>query len=129
MAIKLKQMVLLPCLALAGCSMGGQDNFSTEPGKGYGWKSMGETHQLIQQEMRNNSPAGIGLAEKTSQPYIVSMAGFEGIERIPERYLKIWIPPYQDGQGNLHEESSVQTVIKQGQWKIANPQIDTNRKA
>ena len=113
---------------LSGCSTTGQDHFSTEPGKGLGWKSMSETHQLIQKSMGE----GDGGSMVTPQPYIVSaggMGGFEGIQRIPEQYLRIWVPPYQDTQGNLHEESSIQTVIKSGQWKLPSPEIDEHRKA
>jgi len=130
---------------LSGCSTTGQDHFSTEPGKGLGWKSMSETHQLIQKSMGE----GAGGSVVTPQPYIVSstsvdtgvsgisasdtsvsgMSAFEGIQRIPEQYLRIWVPPYQDVQGNLHEESSIQTVIKSGQWKLPSPEIDEHRKA
>jgi hypothetical protein len=117
--------VIAFCLGLVGCSTTGQDNFSTEPGKGFGWKSMNETHQIIQREM-----GGFNASQPiTPQPYVVSSANFEGIQRIPEQYLRIWIPPYQDMQGNLHEESSIQTVIKSGQWKLPNPSINEHRKA
>ncbi len=120
---------------LSGCSTTGQDHFSTEPGKGLGWKSMSETHQLIQKGMSGGDAGSL----VTPPPYIVSAANvgtgvsdtsvFEGIQRIPEQYLRIWIPPYQDVQGNLHEESSIQTVIKSGQWKFPSPEFDEHRKA
>lgn len=117
---------LVAVLILGGCSSG-QDHFSTEPGKGFGWKSMTDTHQLIQHECFQKDITGI--APIVPQPYMVSTANFDGIQRIPEQYLRIWIPPYQDAQGNLHEESSIQTVIKSGQWKLPNPVIDEHRKA
>lgn len=115
---------LVAVLILGGCSSG-QDHFSTEPGKGFGWKSMSDTNQLIQKDISGHT----GIAPIVPQPYMVSTANFDGIQRIPEQYLRIWIPPYQDAQGNLHEESSIQTVIKSGQWKLPNPVIDEHRKA
>ena len=116
--------LLMTLLILGGCSSG-KDHFSTEPGKGFGWKSMTDTHQIIMKDLSGNA----GIAPIVPQPYLVSTANFEGIQRIPEQYLKLWIPPYQDAQGNLHEESSIQTVIKSGQWQLLNPVIDEHRKA
>jgi len=122
--------LLVTLVLLGGCSTTGRDHFSTEPGKGFGWKSMSETHQLIQRSMGSNE----AISPAMQQPCIVSpvstgASAFEGIQRIPEQQLRIWVPPYQDGQGNLHEESSIQTVIKSGQWKIPSPAIDEHRKA
>ena len=100
-------------LLLAGCTTGGQDHFSTQPGKGSGWKSMSETHQLIAADsVKPLLPA---------QPYQVNTQSFEGIERVPEQYLRIWLPPYQDVYGNLHEESAIQTVIRPGMWRLPDP--------
>ena len=123
--IKLNQSILLTLtLSLGGCSTGGQDHFSTEPGKGYGWKSMSETHQHIQKEM-----VGGDMGTISPQPYVVTSASLGEIQRLPEQYLRIWLPPYQDAQGNLHEESSIQTVIRSGQWQVPDPKIDEHRKA
>lgn len=108
-------LILGGCLVLAGCTSG-REHFTTEPGKGFGWKDMSENHRLI-------GELGSGAGDVSSptiapQPYLVTSGVLEGVERIPEQYLCIWIPPYQDPAGNLHEESVVHTVIQTGQWKI-----------
>lgn len=102
---------LIVVLGLSACTSG-KDHFSTEPGKGFGWKSMTETHRMMEEE------GGISLPTTKPQPYMVAPGIIDAVERIPEQYLKIWIPPYQDEQGNLHDESSIHTVIQEGQWKL-----------
>lgn len=106
-----KILALITVLGLSACTSG-KDHFSTEPGKGFGWKSMTETNRMIHQE------DGISLPSSKPQPYLVTSGILDGVERIPEQYLRVWIPPYQDEQGNLHNESSVHTVIQEGQWKL-----------
>ena len=127
---KVKLFLAASVTLLGGCTTG-QDSFSTEPGKGFGWKSMSETNQIIQNESMGGtvgSPpldgAAAPILPTVPQTYVVSTGNFSGIERIPEQYLRIWIPPYQDPTGNLHEESAIQTVIKGGQWKLPHPTTD-----
>lgn len=36
--------------------------------------------------------------------------------RYSESVLQIWIAPYEDAQGNYHQESDVFTVVKGGHW-------------
>ncbi len=40
------------------------------------------------------------------------------VERIREEHLRVWIAPFQDTQGNLHEGSIVHTVLKPASWQI-----------
>ena len=93
-------------LILGACSTG-KENFSTEPGVGFGWKSMQENHQLIQKEIENTpelEKQKILPLTITPQPYLVQADNIESIQRSPEQYLRIWFAPYQDAFGNLHEE-------------------------
>lgn len=109
----INKVVLVASVAAlcAGCTSG-REGFATEPGKGFGWKSMTETNRLIQETSEVMPPV------VTPQPYLVTSGVLDGVERIPEQYMCIWIPPYQDSNGNLHEESVIHTVIQTGQWKI-----------
>jgi len=114
---------LIPTLLFAGCSAG-HENFSSEPGEGFGWKSMSENHQRIQ-AMLMTSPLEVKapVIEGASSPYYVASAPWTEasnaeVKRIPEQYLRIWVPPYQDAQGNLHEEQAIHTVVQQGQWVL-----------
>ena len=40
------------------------------------------------------------------------------IQRTAEKPLRVWIAPYQDGEGNFHEASVVHTVVRPGYWQI-----------
>lgn len=40
------------------------------------------------------------------------------IQRTAEKPLRVWIAPYQDGEGNFHEASVVHTVVRPGSWQI-----------
>ncbi len=116
-------LILLP-LFIIGCTQG-QESFSTEPGKGYGWKDMTETQKEIHKEI---TPEGLnpmlmqGLLPipVTSVTYPIShvSGSLSSVTRMPEQYVKIWFAPYQDPVGNLHEECAVHTVMQTGQWVV-----------
>ena len=38
--------------------------------------------------------------------------------RVGEQVMKIWIAPYQDIQGNYHNESEIYTVVNKNQWAV-----------
>ena len=105
-------------LFLVGCTQG-QESFSTEPGKGFGWKHMSDTHEAIHRDMATR-PSSIG----TVRPVAVNPNLQGSVARIPEQYMKVWFAPYQDQAGNLHEESIVHTVMQTGQWMV--PTIKTD---
>jgi len=46
--------------------------------------------------------------------------------RIRETVLPIWIAPYEDTEGNYHQESEVFTVAKPGYWKGNPPKVLIN---
>lgn len=123
-------LLLLP-MWVVGCTQG-HESFSTEPGKGYGWKDMTETQKEVHNEMTVESidtnrlvpflPI-IPLVSSTSR----STSALSGVTRIPEQSLKIWFAPYQDSFGNLHEECVVHTVMQTGQWVL--PTVPDDRTA
>lgn len=116
-----KIMLLIVPLGLVACTQG-QESFSTEPGKGYGWKNMTETQKEVHKEINLEridslvkSPIPV-----TAVTYPISSpnASLSSVTRIPEHYIKIWFAPYQDPVGNLHEECAVHTVLQAGQWVV-----------
>ena len=116
-------LILLPLLVI-GCTQG-QESFSTEPGKGYGWKDMTETQKEIHKEITpegfNSMPMqGLLPIPVTSVAYPISSSNgsLSSVTRMPEQYVKIWFAPYQDSVGNLHEECAVHTVMQTGQWVV-----------
>ncbi len=114
-------LFVLP-LGLVACTQG-QESFSTEPGKGYGWKDMTETQKEVHKEIKPESfasVAGNSIIPVTpiAHPISTSTPGFTSVARIPEQFIKIWFAPYQDPVGNLHEECAVHTVLQTGQWVV-----------
>ncbi len=110
-------MLFLLSVVLNACAPLGQESFSSEPGKGFGWKSMQENHQLIHQR-------GILPLAVTPQPYLVQSGPLTTVQRAPEQAIRVWFAPYQDEVGNLHEESALHTVIQTGQWQVPNFSLD-----
>jgi hypothetical protein len=104
---------------LAGCSTG-QENFSTEPGAGFGWKSMQENHRRIHSELEDatHNKGKVLSLTTTPQPYLGQTGSCEGVERVPEQYVRVWFAPFQDVFGNLHEEGAIHTVIQGGHWHV-----------
>lgn len=115
-----KQLLGLLLLSLSGCSTG-QESFSSEPGPGFGWRSMSENHQRIA-AMSDATPVDV-KPPVIAEPALgvetrVAASPWIDVARTPPQYLRIWIPPYQDAQGNLHEEQAIHTIIHQGQWLL-----------
>jgi hypothetical protein len=110
-------LCLTPVL-LNGCAPLGNESFSSEPGKGFGWKSMQENHQLIHQQS-TSLPLTV-----TPQPYLVQSGPLTTVQRAPEQSIRVWFAPYQDEGGNLHEESALHTVIQTGQWFVPSFSLD-----
>jgi type IV conjugative transfer system lipoprotein TraV len=142
-SLRSKQLYLMTGMLasmLAGCSTG-KESFSSEPGPGFGWRSMSENHQRIAamtenpnieikppviaawsdlsldpsgQDLLAQDPSGQGPAPRVlARPWLDS-----DVQRTAPQYLRIWIPPFQDPQGNLHEEQAIHTVVQEGQWLI-----------
>ena len=40
------------------------------------------------------------------------------VNRVREEHLRVWVAPFQDDQGNLHEGSVIHTVIRSGYWQL-----------
>jgi len=38
--------------------------------------------------------------------------------RFGEKVLRIWITPYEDSQGNYHDEGMLYTVVRPGRWQV-----------
>jgi len=101
-----------------GCTQG-EESFSTEPGKGFGWKNMSETNDAIQREMKAADATPLTTPPAASVlPIIQNAHGQTDVTRIPEQYIKIWFAPYQDESGNLHEECVINAVMQTGQWRV-----------
>ena len=102
------------CALLSGCSSY-EENFSSEPGKGSGWKSMSETYA-----MGRTAALGDGKVtdSKQSSEKPVPIESDGSLKRRPEEFVRVWFSPFEDTDHNLYEESTVMTIVKQSQWVI-----------
>lgn len=128
-----RQSILLGLLAticLSSCTSY-EESFSSEPGVGSGWKSMSETYVLghandqqttdKKQTQKSILPLAVSYTRDTEavQMDVLYCTGqSQSIERRPEAYLRVWVTPHQDTQGNMVEGYYVRSRMKQGQWVI-----------
>lgn len=135
-------------IILGACSTT-SETFDCKAGNGVGCKSISEVNQMIDEQGRGKETAGnkqsILLPQhaesfptsiisstppkienlKTS-PTSVPLSEYATVQRKPEEYLRVWIAPFQDEYGNLHEGSVIHTVLKPGYWQLKVPTQQTS---
>lgn len=124
-------------LLLSGCSTT-SETFDCSPGKGVGCKSISEVNHMVDQGVLGEGALGKGGNNVTTilpPELVIAMGSLEdkltGIQgaglrlvdggharRVPEEHLRVWVAPFQDDQGNLHEGSVIHTVLKPGHWQL-----------
>jgi hypothetical protein len=122
---------LVPCLALlCGCSPNAE-HFDSEPGKGVGARPISRVNTMVDRgeipDVRGDGvpspriapvfvPGGIPQHELDS----VIVSDKARVTRTPERHVRVWVAPYQDGAGNFHEGTYVHTLIRPSTWAMQN---------
>lgn len=108
---------------LSGCSTV-SESFDTKPGKGVGFKSVSDVNQMVEDGKIEGLPL---KKDAVTQPIVTlekpSMVDFiptfdSKVMRRPEKHMRVWVAPYQDGTGNFHEGSVVHTLINHGTWHM-----------
>ncbi len=109
----MQKIALCLSLMLSACTMG-NDSFSTEPGQGFGWKSVSKTHEKIQEQEHQSE------IKKVKTQDILTHTNYteEGVGRTSDQFVRVWFAPSQDKYGNFHEARAIQTLLKSGQWSI-----------
>lgn len=117
---------------LSGCSTT-SEVFECEAGKGIGCKSISEVNKMVDQgQVGGNSddpqPFKTVVPVFAQNNLIPDSKPVDGneiilsdqttVKRVTEDPLRVWIAPFQDEQGNLHEGSVVHTVIRPGYWQL-----------
>lgn len=131
-------------VTLSGCSTT-SETFDCKAGQGVGCKSISEVNQLVDQGSfgsfverdatlardkqsvlpLESAPLSTSVISGDSLP--VEHSNGLMVHRMPEEYLRVWVAPFQDQQGNLHEGSVIHTVLKPGYWQLKNsPQSTKN---
>ena len=129
---------VLPALLLSGCASINSD-FDCPMKPGGMCKSLDHVNAMVDRgELGTNQPeadcvdcdkTGKGtLDQKESETNSGGISDFKtpfpskiGVQpgkplRYSETVLQIWLAPYEDTQGNYHQESDVFTVVKPGHW-------------
>lgn len=105
------------CLLLTGCSTY-QETFECEPGQGIGCKSIDKIDVIKDDGEERSKQQSLSPALNSMQsPAFVE--GLDGPKRIQEEQVRVWIAPFQDDQGNLHESSVIYTVVRPGYWQLS----------
>lgn len=113
---------------LVGCSSS-SETFECEPGKGVGCRSISTVNKMIDQGHFASSPL---LAATLPEPDLTRMTQAQPltfleeivlsdqslVQRSPEQHIRVWVAPYQDEAGNLHEASFIHSVIQSGFWHV-----------
>jgi type IV conjugative transfer system lipoprotein TraV len=69
----------------------------------------------IAAEKNGNTISEVGRAEFQSFPAITAFAPGEPL-RFGETVQRIWIAPYEDTEGNYHQDSLIYAIMKGGHW-------------
>ncbi len=129
------------CLFLNACSTT-SETFDCPTGKGVGCKSISEVNQMVDQvENRGSLASDVEKGKQSivlplsapimaTDPLIVErdkaakdtlsvpLSDDMAVHRVSEEHLRVWIAPFQDEHGNLHEGSVIHTVLKPGYWRL-----------
>jgi|GEM_PF-898344 len=134
------------CLSLIGLSLGGcgstSETFDCKAGQGVGCKSISQVNQIVDEGFLDSAGKGIieignsglpfpaplilaGLHSESCLPNVapdsteIPLSDGTVVHRIQEKPLRVWIAPFQDEQGNLHEASVIHSVLTPGRWQFA----------
>ena len=129
--VKVSLLFLSVLTLLSGCSTT-SEVFECEAGKGIGCKSISEVNKMVDNGKVANNEESDSL--ETAAPVFVQNKLGSGtnpvdgneivlfdqitVSRVQEAPLRVWIAPFQDEQGNLHEGSVIHTVIRPGYWQL-----------
>ena len=97
-------LLILPVL-LTGCAAMNSD-FDCGVKPGVMCKSLDQVNAMIDQGELGGKEKTFDVPFKPGVPY-----------RHSDTVMRIWIAPYEDVQGNYHQESVIYTVIKPGRWE------------
>lgn len=122
-------LFLLSLMLLTACSTV-SESFDTEATQGVGAKSISQVNAMIDKGEIPGVKAGgdtgdvntvitpilstAPLPHASAEPIVLSDNTV--IHRQPEKVMRIWIAPFQDGSGNFHEASVVHSLQRPSFW-------------
>lgn len=116
-------------LLLTGCSTT-SETFDTGAVEGLGAKSITEVNAMVNQgevggvrqssALKQTPPVFSTFDKKTMDVEAVELSNKTLTYRQPEKHRRVWIAPFQDARGNLHEGAIVHTLLRPGYWQMGN---------
>lgn len=115
-----KIAALFLCTQLSACAIS-KEHFDCPHGKGVGCRSITEVNHMVNKGQLGGTKTlerpfgGASLA-----PALLPEKLYHDVwvDRRPDRIIKIWFAPFQDEKGDLHEASTLHTVLKPGFWQM-----------
>ncbi len=104
---------LLLIVFVVGCA-NNTHKFDCKVGTGVGCKSITEVNTMVNKGFGAEKALGDTIA-----PVKIVASEKNAITRIKEEYLRVWLAPFQDSQGNLHSSSTIYTVLTPGAWQLS----------
>ncbi len=119
-----KFAILISSLTCLSACVGTAEKFDCPAGSGLGCHSITQVNQKVNEGLNttlNNKiqekPKTYERSEKTKTSVSSGLKDFK-VQRVREAHLRIWFAPFQDPQGNFHEDSIVHTVLQPGSWQV-----------
>ena len=130
---------IVPALAriMTGCSsvlsgLGGKDTYACKAPPGamctsisgvHANTSLGGTRPVLVLEQKGTSftrptPWGTTTPPDSAPRNAASATGSASALRSPPRLLRIWIAPWEDSDGDLHEAAFLHVVVDSGRWLV-----------
>lgn len=129
---------LLSILALGGCmsmsGLGGDSKYACKAPEGVTCDSVSGTYanavaNNLPSQRKRQSPTGKAMGEATTSRPATPRAGLPAASgsspeevqtslRAQARYLRLWIKPWEDIDGDLYDQAHVYVQVDQGRWQI-----------
>lgn len=117
-------LLFLSSALLASCTST-SETFDCPAGKGVGCQSISTVNEKVNEGTLGNSPkkeAPVLLTPKDEESVDgetpIYLSDDTVVHRVREKALRVWMAPFQDEQGNLHEASFIHTILKPGRWQL-----------
>lgn len=125
--ISIRSLVLSTLLILTGCSTT-SETFDTGVVDGLGAKSITEVNTMVNQgevgsvrqssDLKTPPPVFSTFDTKSIDVEAIELSNKTLTYRQPEKHRRVWIAPFQDSRGNLHEGAFVHTLLRSGYWQM-----------
>ena len=125
---RISQFLVVLSLTLTGCSTA-SESFDSQATQGVGSKSISQVNAMIDKGQIEGIK-GDNESDKVIAPVLVQtpiptfnqetivLSDHSVIHRQPEQYMRIWMAPFQDANGNFHEASVIHTLQRPSFWQV-----------